>query len=169
MIYHKILTAELLRPSELRLRLETKHPQHVGKDRSFFSRQEFNIKRHPLDASGSFYQQNASVVEASFLVFLELAKKKKAQTIGEELILPCAKTMVKLALGEKSAKKLNTISHSVHRRISQLSDDIKEEVIQEIKRAGLFSIQYYSVNQTFTAATLITVCASLYNQLSVIS
>ena len=52
--------------------------------------------------------------------------------------------MVKLALGEKSAKKLNTISFSnntVHRRISHLSDDIKEEVIQEIKRAGLFSIQ----------------------------
>ena len=80
--------------------------------------------------------------------------------------------MVKLALGEKSAKKLNTFSlsnNTVHRRISQLSDDIKEDVIQEIKRAGLFSIQYYSVNQTFTAATLITVCASLYNQLSVIS
>ena len=42
MICHKILTAELLRPSKLRLRLETKHPQHVGKDRSFFSRQELD-------------------------------------------------------------------------------------------------------------------------------
>ena len=52
--------------------------------------------------------------------------------------------MVKLALGEKSAKKLNTISLSnnkVHCRISQLSDGIKEEVIQEIKTAGLFKIQ----------------------------
>lgn len=38
-ICHKILTAESLRPSKLRLHLETKHPQHVGKDRSFFSRQ----------------------------------------------------------------------------------------------------------------------------------
>ena len=58
--------------------------------------------------------------------------------------MPCAKTMVKLALSEESAKKVNTISlsnNTVHRRISQLSDDIKEEVIQEIKRAGLFSIQ----------------------------
>ena len=41
-ICHKILTAELLRPSKLRLRLETKHPQHVGKDRSFFSRRELS-------------------------------------------------------------------------------------------------------------------------------
>ena len=58
--------------------------------------------------------------------------------------MPCAKTMVKLALGEKSSKKVNTISvsnNTVHCRISQLSDDIKEEVIQEIKRAGLFCIQ----------------------------
>ena len=82
MIYHKILTAELLRPSKIRLRLETKHPQHVGKDRSFFSRQELNMKRHRLDASGSFHQQNASVVEASFLIYLEIAKKKKPHTIG---------------------------------------------------------------------------------------
>ena len=90
MICHKILKAELLRPSKLRLRLETKHSQHVGKDRSFFSRQELNMKRNRLDASGSFHQQNAAVVESSFLVSFEIAKKKKPHTIGEELILPCA-------------------------------------------------------------------------------
>ena len=57
---------------------------------SFFSRQEMNMKRHRLDARGSFHQQNAAVVEASFLVSLEIAKEKKPHTIGEELILPCA-------------------------------------------------------------------------------
>ncbi|XP_063584632.1 protein FAM200C-like [Penaeus indicus] len=102
------------------------------------------MKRQRLDASGSFHQQNAAVVETSFLVSLEIAKKKKPHTIGEELILPCAKTMVKIVLGEKRAEKLNAISlsnNTVQRRISQISDDIKEQVIQEIKRAGLFSIQ----------------------------
>ena len=86
MICHKILKAELLSPSKLRLRLETKHSQHVCKDRSFFSRRELNMKRPRLDASGSFHQQNAAVVEASFLVTFEKAKKKKPHTIGEELI-----------------------------------------------------------------------------------
>ena len=62
-ICHKILTAELLRSSKLRLRLETKDPQHVGKDRFFFSRQGLNMKRHRLYASGSFHLQNAAVVE----------------------------------------------------------------------------------------------------------
>ena len=82
-------------------------------------------------------------MEASFLVSLEIVKKKKPHTIGEELILPSPKTMVKLVLGEKIAEKLNAISflnNTVQRRISQISDDIKEQVIQEIERAGLFSI-----------------------------
>ena len=47
-ICHKILTAESLRSSKLRLHMETKHPQHVGKDRSFFSRQELNMLNFKL-------------------------------------------------------------------------------------------------------------------------
>ena len=53
-ICHEILTAESLRSSKLRLHMETKHPQHVGKDRSFFSRQKLNMKRQQLYASGWF-------------------------------------------------------------------------------------------------------------------
>ena len=56
----------------------------------------------------------------------------------------CAKTMVKLVLGEKSVDKLYVISLStdtVHRKICELSMDIKDQVIQEIKHVGLFSIQ----------------------------
>lgn len=78
------------------------------------------------------------------MVSLEIAKKKKPHIIGDELILPCAKTMVKLVLGEKSAEKLSAISlsnNTVQRRISLMSDDIKEQVIQKVKEAGLFSIQ----------------------------
>ena len=57
--------------------------------------------------------------------------------------MPCTKTMVKLVLGEISVEKLNAISlsnNAVQCQISQISDDIKEQVLQEIKRAGLFSI-----------------------------
>lgn len=142
-ICHKILSAESLRPSKLKLHLETTHSQDVAKDRSFFGRQELNMKRQRLDASGSIHQQNAALVEASFLVSIEIAKKKKPHTIGEELILPCAKTMVKLVLGEKSAEKLSAISlsnNTVQRRISLMSDDIKEQVIQKDKKK--WSIQY---------------------------
>ena len=57
-------------------------------------------------ADGSINQQNAAGMEASFLVSLEIAKKKKPHTIEEQLIVPGAKIMVKLVLGEKSAEKL---------------------------------------------------------------
>ena len=52
--------------------------------------------------------------------------------------------MVKPVLGEKSAEKLCVISlsnDSVRRKICELSLDIKVQVIQEIKNAGVFSIQ----------------------------
>ena len=52
--------------------------------------------------------------------------------------------MVKLVLKEKSAEKLCVISISngtVRRRICELSLDIKEQAIQEITNAGLFSIK----------------------------
>lgn len=52
--------------------------------------------------------------------------------------------MVKLILGEKSAEKLTIISlsnNTVQLRICQISADIEEKVIQEIKQSALFSIQ----------------------------
>ena len=52
--------------------------------------------------------------------------------------------MIKLVLGEKSAGKRCVISllyDTVVRRMCELSLDIKELVIQEIKNAGLLSIQ----------------------------
>ncbi|XP_042218847.1 uncharacterized protein LOC121864027 [Homarus americanus] len=63
-------------------------------------------------------------------------KKKKAHTIGETLIKPCALKMVKRVLGEASERKIQQISLSddtVKRRISEMSDDIMEQVKQEIK------------------------------------
>ena len=62
---------------------------------------------------------------------------------GEQLIVPCTKTMVKLVLGEKSADKLCVISLSndaVRHRMCEPSLYIKEQVIQG-KNAGLLNIQ----------------------------
>ena len=46
--------------------------------------------------------------------------------------------------GEESAKKLNVIplsDNTVQRHISDISDDIKDQVINEIKEAETFAIQ----------------------------
>ena len=57
---------------------------------------------------------------------------------------PSAVTMVKLILGESAAKKIDQISlydDSVRRRISYMSLDVKQQVIEEINASSLFAFQ----------------------------
>ena len=75
---------------------------------------------------------------------MRVAKEKKPHTIAEKLILPCCKDIVRSMFGEESAKQLNAIplsDNSVQWRISDISNDIKDQVISEIKAAGTFAIQ----------------------------
>lgn len=140
----KVLAAESLKPSKLKAHLESKHPGCIDKDRQFFETKLEGVKKQRLDASGTFRQQTEAAVEASYIVSYQIAKCQKPHTIGEQLVLPCAKEMVRLLVGEKFVQKVENVSLSndtVKRRISDMSEDIKEQVISEIKSAGLFSIQ----------------------------
>lgn len=123
----KVLGNDSMRPSKLKHHLQTIHPHYAEKDPDFFRR-------------------SSSVVEASYEVALEIAKQKKPHTIGETLIKPCTLKMVKRVLGDASERKIQQISLSndtVKRRINEMSDDIQEKVIQEIKSSstGMFAIQ----------------------------
>ena len=56
---------------------------------------------------------------------------------------PCALNMVKLILGETSAKKIQQVSlsnYTITRRISLMSD-VKQQIMHEIKASPMFSIQ----------------------------
>lgn len=55
----------------------------MGKDLSFFQRQELSLKRQKLDANEYFQQQSTASVEAFFEVALQIAKQKKPHMIGE--------------------------------------------------------------------------------------
>ncbi|XP_068227883.1 protein FAM200C-like [Palaemon carinicauda] len=139
---YTILSAESLKPSKLKRHLETKHPEHAKKDLDFFKRHERCLKSQRLDRSGSFQQQSATVLEASYEIAFEIAKQKKPHTIGETLIKPCMMKAVNLILGEASAKKMQQVSlsnNTIQRRISKMSMDVKEQVLTEID--PLFSFQ----------------------------
>ena len=87
-----------------------------------------------------------AAIEASYLLALRIAKTKKPHTIAEELLLPATKDIVRVMLGAEYFNKLNAISlsnNTVSRRIDDMSADIMEQVIQEMKSAplGIFSIQ----------------------------
>ena len=85
-----------------------------------------------MDASGAFRQKFQTLVEASYAAILIIAKQIKPYTIGETLVKPCALEMAKIALGQKSEKKLRQTflsNNTVQRRIRDLADDIKQQVI----------------------------------------
>ncbi|XP_068228019.1 protein FAM200C-like [Palaemon carinicauda] len=141
---HNILSAESLKPSKLKHYLETKHPEHAKMDLDFFKRHERCLKSQRLDISGSFQQQSATVLEASYEIAFEIAKQKKHRMIGETLIKPCMMKAVNLILGEASAKKMQQVTlsnNTIQRRISKMSMDLKEQVLTEIKGSPLFSFQ----------------------------
>ncbi|XP_042227367.1 zinc finger BED domain-containing protein 5-like [Homarus americanus] len=135
----KVLGNDSMRPSKLKHHLTTLHHQCAQRDTDFFKSHERSLGKQRLDESVAFQQQNLSVVEASYEVSIETAKKKKAHTIGETLIKPCALKMVMRVLGEASERKIQQISLSddtVKRRISEMSDDIITSVeawIQSMK------------------------------------
>ncbi|XP_042204282.1 zinc finger BED domain-containing protein 5-like [Homarus americanus] len=102
----KVLGNDSMRPSKLKYHLTTIHPQYAERDPDFFKRHERSLGKQRPDESVAFQQQNLSVVEASYEVSIEMTKKKKAHTIGETLIKPCASKMVKRVLGEASECKI---------------------------------------------------------------
>ena len=71
------------------------------------------FKKQRLDKDGMFFQHTHASPKASYEVSLMIAKQKKAHTIGENLVLPAAKVMVCCVFGNKSVKKINSISLSI--------------------------------------------------------
>ena len=98
-------------PSKLKCHLQQKHPEHVKKDLNFFKNKN-SVKQQKLDASEYFQKQSKASLTAFFEVALHRAKQKKLHTIGETLVELCVTNMVKLLLGETSAKKIEKVSLS---------------------------------------------------------
>ncbi|XP_034288737.2 protein FAM200B [Pantherophis guttatus] len=142
----EVLSAESMKPNKLKRHFDSKHPSFAGKDTSYFRSKADGLKKARLDTCGKYYKQNEAAVEASYLVAHRIAKAMKPHTIAEDLLLPVAKDIVRVMIGDEFVKKLSPISLSndtVRRRIGDMSADILEQVIQEIKSAPLpiFSIQ----------------------------
>jgi zinc finger BED domain-containing protein 5/7/8/9 len=155
-ICYEVLSVESMKPNILKRHFETKHKQYASQDPEFFRHKAEQLKRSRLDSGGAIQQHNKAVLTISYEVSLKLAKAKKPHTLAEEVIMPCAKDIVRHIFGEDAMKKLNPISLSndtVHRRIKEMSADILSQVIHEMKTAplGLFALQ---VDETTDVANL---------------
>ena len=156
----KVLSPGAMKPSLLQRHLHGCHPELKGKDVDYFRRREDMLTRSKLDHSGSFHQTNKAALHASYVVSLKIAQEKKPHSIGETLILPCTKDIVRIMLGEQFAKKLDTLplsDNTVQRRISDMSTDIKDQVVSEMKTAplGIFALQLDETTDVANCAQLL--------------
>ena len=71
---------------------------------------------------------------------------------------PCLLKTVKLILGEASEAKMRQLSLSnttIQRRISDMSEDVKEQIVQEIKASPMFSFQVDESTDVSSCAQLL--------------
>ena len=135
---NKVLSNDSMRPAKLKQHLHNVHPHTKDKEKIYLERQSRALKKMRLDASGEFFTRERKIVEASYVVAFKIAKQKKPHSIGETLIKPCVLKMADIMLGKDAERKLASISLSnstIQRRIKDLSDDIKCQVVEEIKNA----------------------------------
>lgn len=87
-------------------------------------------------------EKTSNAMCASYIVVYKVAQSKKPHTIVEEIVLPCAKEILRL-VSEEAAMKLNDISVSndtVSRRIDILQNII-EKVVEEKNKSPFITIQ----------------------------
>ena len=132
----KTLSNSALKPSLLKLYLVTNHVKEIEQDESYFQRLGENAKRQRLDKSDVIYQKKKGVVKASHEVALLVAKSMKALAIGESLIMPGAKILVKNVIGVEAAAKLKTVSlssNTVKNRTEEMPIDVADQVTSSVK------------------------------------
>ena len=141
----KTLCNAAMKPSLLKRHLERNHPNKMNADKSYFQRLADNVKRQRMDKTGQMQQKSEDVVAASYEIALLVAEQKQPHTIAESLILPGAKILVKRVFGEQAIAKLNAVSlsnNTTKRRIEEMSDDIADQILAEIKESKFgFAIQ----------------------------
>ncbi|XP_076592490.1 LOW QUALITY PROTEIN: protein FAM200A-like [Chaetodon auriga] len=151
------LANESLKPTKLKRHLETLHPDLVDKPLDFFQRKAREIK-----ASADVLRKNVTLNEkvqlASYKVASGVAMEKEPHTIAERLILPSAIDMVSIVIDEKSAEKIKSVplsNNTVSQRIHDIADNLEEQLVSRLKKAGCFSIQLDESTDVSDCATLL--------------
>jgi len=152
------LSKDSMKPSNLKRHLKTNHPSFSDKPREFFERKQDELsKQKAVVKKAATVMPN--ILRASYLVSLRIARAKKPHTIGETLILPCAVDMAETVLGAEAAKKLKTIplsNNTVSRRISDLSQDIKDQLYSRLRNCPCFALQTDESTDVSGLAQLLT-------------
>ncbi len=113
--------------------------------------------------------ENEKAVTASYEVSRLIATSGKPHTIGEDLILPAAKQMVSIMLGNKALKQLNLISlsnNTVKRRINGMSENVFQQLICRVRASLFYAIQIDESTDIVGMANLLTFVMNVMEKLT---
>ena len=92
-----------MKKNKLKRHLETNHPNCLDKPVEFFER-KLNLIQGQRNIMTKFATENKLAVYSSYVASYQIAKQKKDHTIGEDLLMPVMKEVVKIVIGEKERK-----------------------------------------------------------------
>uniref|UniRef100_UPI00358E8A1A protein FAM200C-like n=1 Tax=Myxine glutinosa TaxID=7769 RepID=UPI00358E8A1A len=142
---YKVLAEASMKPSKLKAHLDSTHPTHQNDSEDVFRSKKAHFMAKGSLTRHGFQPSTKPILEASYEVALLIAKDKKAHTIGETLVKPCAVVMANLVCGPEEAKKLKSVplcNNTIKRRIEDMSKDIVAQVTQELRESRCrFSLQ----------------------------
>lgn len=139
----EVLSVECMKPSKMIRHLEGKHPGLKDKPVSFFE-QKLAILKNQKGSIINMGNTNQNALLASYDVALQIAQKAKPHTIAEELLLPAAIDMVSRVISPQEALKLKNIplsNDSIARRISDMTENVKDQLKEKLKQSEFISIQ----------------------------
>lgn len=143
----EILSNKCMKPSKLKRHLQQKHPNEAVKFTDYFKHQELCLARQT-----SIFCQQASVPErclkASYLASLHIARAKKPHTVGEALLLPATKDIVRELFGEEAARKVDCVplsDNTVSRRIGEMANDISSQLLEQLQASEYLRCSWMKV------------------------
>ena len=144
LVCDKNLSNETRKPSRLLEHLQKIHPDKSGKTLAFFhSLRDHFLKRKTMNMFTSSSKNSDDGLKASYNISLLIAKAGKPHTIGEELILPAVKEVIKTVLHkspEQVIKLIRLSDNSVQRRVDKMAENV-EETLSKMLMTTEFSLK----------------------------
>ena len=144
LVCEKNLSNEAIKPSWLLEHLQEIHPDKSGKTLVFFhSVRDQVLKRKTMNMFTSPSKTSDDGLKASYNISLLIAKAGKPHTIGEELILPIIKEVIKIVLHKSPDQVIKLIplsDNSVQRRSDKMTENV-EATFNKMLMTTEFSLQ----------------------------
>ena len=143
LVWEKNFSNEAIKPSRLLEHLQKIHPDKSGKTLAFIhSLWDTFLKRKTMNMFTSS-SKNSDSLKASYNISLLIAEAGKPHTIGEELILPALKEVIKTVLHKSPKQVIKSIplsDDSIQRRVDKMAKNV-EETLSKMLMTTEFSLQ----------------------------